>query len=255
MSLSLTLSIGAFEQWFPFLFAGLAAFLMGLSKAGLKGLSIFNVTLMALAFGAKSSTGLIMPLLLVGDIFAVVFYGKYTQWRFILKFLPWMVFGILIGVFFGKDMPESVFKPVMVAVILLSLGILIWWDQKKNKSVPAHWSFTGGLGILAGVCTMMGNLAGAITNIYFFALRLPKNEFVGTAAWLFFITNLFKLPFHIWVWKTISVETLWIDLKLLPIMVLGLFSGLALVKRINETNYKRFILFVTAFGALVFLLR
>ena len=255
MSLAILLSLEPSETWFPFLFAGLAAFLMGLSKAGLKGLSIFNVTLMALAFGAKSSTGLIMPLLLVGDIFAVIFYGKYTQWRLILRFLPYMVFGILIGVFLGQDMPESIFKPVMVSVILLSLGILIWWDQKKNKSVPTHWSFTGGLGILAGVCTMMGNLAGAMTNIYFFAMRLPKNEFVGTAAWLFFITNFFKLPFHIWRWKTISVETLWIDLKLFPIMVLGLFSGLVLVKKINEKNYKRFILVVTAFGALVFLLR
>ncbi|MEL6484473.1 MAG: sulfite exporter TauE/SafE family protein, partial [Bacteroidota bacterium] len=78
---------------------------------------------------------------------------------------------------------------------------------------------------------------------------------VGTAAWLFFITNFFKLPFHIWVWQTISVETLWIDLKLFPIMVLGLFSGLVLVRKINEKNYKRFILVVTAFGALVFLLR
>ncbi|MEM9364150.1 MAG: sulfite exporter TauE/SafE family protein [Bacteroidota bacterium] len=238
-----------------FLLAALAAFLMGLSKAGLKGLSIFNVTLMALAFGAKSSTGLIMPLLLVGDVFAVSYYNRHTQWNYILRFLPWMVAGILIGVFLGKDLPERTFKLGMVVVIFISLGILIWWDRRKSQSVPEHWSFAGFIGIIAGVCTMIGNLAGAFTNIFFLAMRLPKNEFVGTAAWLFLITNLFKLPFHIWVWKTISYETLLIDLKLLPSIILGLFAGVVLLKKINDKNYKKFILLMTAIGAVAILFR
>ena len=63
-------------------------FLLGVSKAGLKGLSIFNVTLLALAFGAKESTGILMPLLLVGDIVAVIYYNRHTQWKYIFQFLP-----------------------------------------------------------------------------------------------------------------------------------------------------------------------
>ncbi|MEM8846366.1 MAG: sulfite exporter TauE/SafE family protein [Bacteroidota bacterium] len=238
-----------------FLLAALASFLMGLSKAGLKGLSIFNVTLMALAFGAKSSTGLIMPLLLVGDVFAVSYYNRHTQWKYIFRFLPWMIIGIVIGVFLGKDLPDRTFKLGMVVVIFISLGILIWWDRRKSQSVPEHWSFAGFIGIIAGVCTMIGNLAGAFTNIFFLAMRLPKNEFVGTAAWLFLITNLFKLPFHIWVWETISYETLLIDLKLLPSIVAGLFLGVVLLKKINDKNYKKFILLMTAIGAVAILFR
>nr|WP_313809652.1 sulfite exporter TauE/SafE family protein [Allomuricauda sp.] len=235
--------------------AGSAAFLIGLSKSGLKGLSIFNVTLMALAFGAKSSTGLIMPLLIVGDIFAVIYYNRHTQWKYILKFLPWMVGGILIGVLVGKNLPERIFKLGMVGVILISLALLVWWDRRKSESVPQHWSFAGLVGIVAGVCTMIGNLAGAFTNLYFLAMRLPKNEFVGTAAWLFFITNLFKLPFHIWVWETISPQTLMVDLKLLPTISLGLILGVKLVKLISNNSYRKFIIAVTAIGALVILLR
>ena len=238
-----------------FLLAALASFLMGLSKSGLKGLSIFNVTLMALAFGAKSSTGLIMPLLLVGDVFAVSYYNRHTQWKYIIRFLPWMLAGILIGVFLGKDLPERLFKLGMVVVILISLVILIWWDRRKSESVPQHWSFAGLIGIIAGICTMIGNLAGAFTNIFFLAMRLPKNEFVGTAAWLFLITNLFKLPFHIWVWKTISYETLLIDLKLLPSILLGLLAGVVLLKKINDKNYKKFILIMTAIGAIAILFK
>ncbi|MCL6266558.1 sulfite exporter TauE/SafE family protein [Flagellimonas myxillae] len=232
-----------------------ATFLMGTSKAGLKGLATFNVTLLALAFGARQSTGLIMPLLIVGDIFAVIYYNRHAQWKYILRFLPWMLGGILIGVVTGKDLPEEEFKLGMVAVIFISLGLLIWWDKRKSSHIPTHWLFAGPIGIMAGICTMIGNLAGAFTNIFFLAMRLPKNEFVGTAAWLFFITNLFKLPFHIFVWKTITWETLLIDVKLLPAIALGLVCGVAIVKMINEKNYKRFILVVTAFGAIVMLFR
>ncbi len=251
MSLTMDLEVGLWG-W---LLSGLAAFLMGISKAGLKGLSIFNVTLMALAFGAKQSTGLIMPLLLVGDIFAVGYYNRHTQWKYIIRFMPWMIFGILIGVVIGKDLPEKLFKIGMVVVILASLGILIFWDRRKSKTVPNHWSFAGGTGIIAGIATMIGNLAGAFSNLFFLAMRLPKNEFVGTAAWLFLITNLFKLPFHIFVWKTISVGTLAINAMLLPAILIGLFTGVKLVKMINERQYRRFILAVTAIGAIAILFR
>ncbi|WP_350286689.1 sulfite exporter TauE/SafE family protein [uncultured Croceitalea sp.] len=237
------------------IFAGTAAFLMGISKAGLKGLSIFNVTLMALAFGAKQSTGFIIPLLLVGDVFAVVYYNRHTKWKYILKLLPWMVLGILIGVVIGKDLPEQQFKIGMVALILISLAIIVYWDRRTSKTVPTHWTFAGGTGIMAGISTMVGNLAGAFTNLFFLAMRLPKNEFVGTAAWLFLITNLFKLPFHLFVWKTISTESLSINLRLLPAILIGLFVGVRLVKLISEKQYRRFIIIVTVIGAVAILFR
>ncbi|UJH69174.1 sulfite exporter TauE/SafE family protein [Allomuricauda sp. SCSIO 65647] len=232
-----------------------AIFLLGISKSGLKGLSIFNVTLLALAFGAKESTGILMPLLLVGDIFAVIYYNRHARWDYLWKFLPWMILGILIGVIVGKDLPEKQFKIGMALVILLSLVILVWWENRKSKKVPQHWTFAGSVGIVAGICTMIGNLAGAFTNLFFLAIRLPKNEFVGTAAWLFFMTNFFKLPFHIFVWKTITPETLAINLKLLPAIIIGLALGIRIVKRINEKHYRRFILVVTAIGALIILFK
>jgi len=235
--------------------AATATFLLGVSKAGLKGMSIFNVTLMALAFGSRASTGLFVPLLIVGDIFAVIYYNRHTQWKHIIRFLPWMILGILIGVLVGKDLPEREFKWGMATVIFISLGLLYWWDRRKTEHVPTHWMFAGSMGIMAGICTMIGNLAGAFTNIFFLGMRLPKNEFVGTAAWLFFITNTFKLPFHIFVWKTVTVESLMINLRLLPAILVGLFLGVVIVKKINEKNYKRFILIVTAIGAVAILFR
>lgn len=233
----------------------LAAFMIGISKAGLKGLSLFNVTLLALAFGAKASTGIIMPFLVLGDIAAVLYYNRHAQWKPILKILPWMALGILAGVVLGKDMPERLFKVAMVTIIFVSLGLLVFWDTRKSKTVPRHWTFASGSGILAGLTTMIGNMAGPFTNLYFLMLRLPKNEFVGTAAWLFFITNLFKVPFHVFVWKTISAETLVLNLKLFPALLLGFVVGAKVLKFINDSLYRKFILVVTAIGAIAILLK
>ncbi|MCW5514775.1 sulfite exporter TauE/SafE family protein [Muriicola sp. Z0-33] len=232
-----------------------AAFVIGVSKAGIKGIAIINVTLMALAFGAKESTGLVVPLLVAGDIFAVVYYNRHTRWSYIFRFLPWMLLGILIGVLIGNDLPDTTFKITMAIIILGSVIMMYWWDRRKSKVVPTHWLFAGFIGTIAGITTMIGNLAGAFSNIYFLAMRIPKNEFIGTAAWLFLIINVFKLPFHIWVWGTITPETLLINLKLLPGVLIGIVVGIKLVKIIREAFYRKLILILTAAGAVLILLR
>lgn len=232
-----------------------AAIVLGVSKAGIKGIAIITVTLMALAFGAKQSTGLIVPLLIVGDIFAVIYYNRHTQWKYILRFLPWMMAGVLIGVIIGKDLDEATFKIGMAIIILGSVVLMYWWDRKKSKVVPTHWAFAGFMGVMAGITTMIGNLAGAFSNIFFLAMRLPKNQFIGTAAWLFFIINLFKLPFHIWSWETVTPETLLINLKLVPGILIGLFVGVRLVKIIKDDFYRKMILVLTALGAILILFR
>lgn len=210
---------------------------------------------MALAFGAKESTGLVVPLLVVGDIFAVIYYNRHARWSYIIRFLPWMLVGILIGVLIGNDLPEKTFKIAMAVIILGSVAIMYWWDRRKSKAVPTHWAFAGFIGTVAGITTMIGNLAGAFSNIYFLAMRLPKNEFIGTAAWLFLIINIFKLPFHIWSWETITLSSLIINLKLLPGIVVGIFVGIKLVKIIKEEFYRKLILILTAAGAVLILLK
>jgi len=210
---------------------------------------------MALAFGAKESTGLVVPLLIFADVFAVVYYNRHTQWRYIIRFLPWILAGILIGVYIGMDLEEDTFKIAMAIIILGSVFMMYWWDRKKSKRVPTHWTFAGFIGILAGITTMIGNLAGAFSNIFFLAMRLPKNEFIGTAAWLFLIINVFKLPFHIWSWGTITPETLLINLKLAPGVLIGLYVGVRLVKIIKEDFYRKMIMVLTAMGAILILFR
>lgn len=234
--------------------ATLAAFVIGMSKAGIKGIAVINVTFMALAFGAKESTGMVVPLLILADIFAVIYYNRHTQWSYVFKVLPWMVFGLVIGVFIGKDLPESLFRIGMAIIIIITVFMMYWWDRKKVKTVPTHWAFSSSIGTLAGITTMVGNLAGAFSNIYFLAMRLPKNHFIGTAAWLFLIINVLKLPFHFFVWETITWESLVLNVKLLPGIFLGFFVGIRIIKLINEEFFRKMILVLTALGALLIMI-
>lgn len=238
-------------QWLSIGFAG---FLLGASKSGIKGIGIVIILILAFVFGEKASTGVLLPMLIGADILAVIYYNKHVQWKYIIKLLPFMVIGVLIGVWFGNDISELVFKRIMAIIIILSILVMIYTENRKT-SIPNNKVFAYSSGFLAGFASMIGNLAGPIADVYFLAIRLPKNEFIGTGAWLFFIINVFKLPFHIIVWNTVTVETLVLNSVLIPLLVIGFFVGAYIVKLISNTNYRRFIFIVTAAGAIGLLFR
>ena len=233
----------------------LALFILGMGKAGIKGFSVIIVIILAFIFGERSSTGVLLPMLVFADIMAVIYYKRYVRWEYIIKLLPWMIFGVLIGVWVGNEIPEVIFKKMMAIIIIISVMIMIFFEKKKSSIVPTNKLFSSSMGFLAGFTTMIGNLAGPIATIYFLAIRFKKNEFIGTAAWLFFIVNVFKVPFHIFVWNTVTVETLVLNTMLFPSILIGFIVGVGIVKKIPNAFYRKFILFVTAAGGVIMLLK
>lgn len=243
---------GSSLNWFLIL---LSAFIIGLAKAGVKGIDMMNVTLMAIVFGGKASTGIVLPLLCAADIMAVWYYHRHAQWNHFWKLIPWMAVGILVGVFVGKDLDEVIFRRVMAFIIILTVGIMLFMELKKNFPVPQNRAFAATMGLTAGFATMLGNLAGAFSNLYFLAMRMGKNDFIGTAAWLFLVINLFKLPFQVLYWKNITADTLRTDLMLLPALVLGFFAGIWIVGKIKDESYRRVVIVLTLVGAVFIFFR
>jgi len=212
-------------SWLQWSAIGLAAFLLGLSKAGIKGIGIIIVVILAFVFGEKTSTGILLPMLICADILAVIYYNQHAQWKYIFKLLPMMIVGVLVGVWLGNDISEMIFKKLMAIIIIGSVILMFLSENRKSTAIPKSKVFSWIMGFLAGFTTMIGNLAGPVANIYFLAIRFPKNEFIGTAAWLFFIINIFKLPFHIFVWKTVSIQTLALNSALIPVVIFGFIVG------------------------------
>jgi uncharacterized protein len=84
-------------QW---VVAALGAFMVGVSKAGITGLSILSVALFTHVFpSSKQASGLVVPLLVFGDIVAVLTYRKHTQWRYLWRLFPWTGAGVVLGYF------------------------------------------------------------------------------------------------------------------------------------------------------------
>jgi hypothetical protein len=228
----------------------LSAFFIGLSKAGLRGIDMMNVTIMAIVFGGKASTGIVLPLLCVADIVAVSYYHRHAQWNHFWKLIPWMAIGILVGVYVGKDMNEVIFRKIMAIIIITTVFIMVALEIRKNPIIPTNKIFVANMGLAAGFTTMLGNLAGAFSNIYFLAMRMPKNDFIGTASWVFLVINLFKLPFQIFFWKNITTESLYTDLLLFPSVLIGFWLGIKIVSKIKEDNYRKVVIVLTFLGAL-----
>jgi uncharacterized membrane protein YfcA len=101
---------------------------------------------------------------------------------------------------------------------------------------------------------MVGNLAGTVMAVYFLSMRLPKNSDIGTTAWFFAVLNIFKVPFHLFVWHTIKVETVLLDLLFLPMILLGAYLGIVIVRNLSEKTYRWFVIATTLLAALVMLL-
>ena len=232
-----------------------SAFIIGMWKAGIKGLDMLTVTFMAIVFGSKSSTGVVLPLLSAADIAAVIYYNRHAQWSHFWKIIPWMAIGVLLGVWVGKDMNEHVFRSVMAGIILVTIIIVLVMEYRKSTNVPTHSAFAATTGLAAGFTTMIGNLAGAFSNLYFLAMRVDKNSFIGTAAWIFLIINMFKLPFQVFYWKNITTSTLEVDLYLIPALALGFWAGVVLTGKIRDEQYRKLVIVLTLIGSVMMLLK
>ncbi len=230
---------------FEWAMIALMALSTGLSKTGLGGLGTLFVPVMAHVFGGKMSTGIVVPLLVMADVFAVVYYRRHADWAVLFKLLPWAFVGIIIGTFTSQHIDDEAFKQIMGVIIVLSVGIMIWQETRTEYLVPRHWAFAAAMGLAAGYTTMVGNLAGAVTSLYLLSMRLPKNNFIGTGAWFYLAINCFKVPFHIFSWKTITWESFKLDLVMFPIIAIGALLGILITKRLSETLYRKFIIGMT----------
>jgi len=228
----------------------LCAMLIGMSKTGVPGVSMIVVPTLALIFGGKQSTGILLPILIMADIFAVVYYHRDAHWKHLLRALPWAFTGLILALWIGNLINDDQFKRTIAATVLISIGLMIWKDYfYKKEFTPDKWWFAASMGIVGGFATMIGNVAGPIFAIYLLAMHLNKKSFIGTTAWFFFIINLSKFPLQMFVWKNININTLAIDILVFPAIGLGALSGIFIVKRIPEKTYKWMIIVITILSA------
>ena len=232
--------------------AVLAALGVGISKSGLPGVGLFHVIVMASLFPGATSTGIVLPMLVIGDLGAVALYRRSAQWPHVLRTLPPACVGVGVGWFLMRYVtrPQS-FGPT-IGWIVLTLCLLQALRHVRPdwfRKIPHRAEFAWTMGFVAGVTTMLANAAGPVMALYLLAVSLPKAEFIGTSAWFFLLINLFKLPFSAQL-GLITSKTLVFNALLAPVILVGLIVGRELVTRIPQRGFDLLVLCFAAVAAL-----
>ncbi len=233
-------------QWIVLCACG---FFVGVSKTGLPGIGVLCVPFMALVFPAKASTGLLLPMLAMADIAAIIYYRRDANWQMIRHLMPWALSGLAAGSIVIYLVTDEQLKPI-IGLIVLSMVILHFWRNRHgNAEAPQHWSFAAIMGFTAGLATQMANAAGPVMAVYFLAMKLPKNEFVGTAAWYIFILNTIKLGLFT-LDKRITWESASADLMVIPFIAVGAILGIFVLKKIQQKHFDLTVQWLAAIAAL-----
>jgi len=223
--------------------AVLAATGIGVSKSGLPGVSLLHVVLFAQLFPGLRSTGVVLPMLIVGDIGAVLLFRRHAQWNHVFRTLPPALVGVGIGWACMRAWPGLNWNPVIGGIVagLAVLQLVRNWRPDLLSDMPHARGFAWTMGLLAGITTMVANAAGPVMGLYLLAVALPKDAFVGTSAWFFLLINVLKVPFSAQL-GFIEPATLAFNALLIPVIVSGLFLGRALVAKVSQKVFDSLIL-------------
>lgn len=242
------MNLGELELW-QWVIAALGAFLVGMSKGGVPGVGNLTVVLFAMAFEAKASVGLLLPVLISADVVAVTVYRRSVDWRILWRLLPWMLLGVVFGFYFferldGKEIERLIGGIVIGMTLLQALRSVLSerYPRAVEQMAPQNRYYAATLGLIGGAATMLANAAGPVGQLYLLSARLPKLFFIGTAAWLFFLTNVFKLPFQAEL-GILSARSLAVSGTVIPMAVLGALIAPRIVGYLNERLFARLMWF------------
>lgn len=241
----------------PWAWALLAAssLIVGLSKAAVPGANTISIAVFAAVLPARESTGTLLVLLIVGDLLALAMYRRSANRRELLRLAPAVLVGVLLGVVFlgvtGDEWVRRIIGVILLLVITVTL-VRRRLGRTLAEGARQHPAAAAVYGALGGFTTMAANAGGPVMSMYFLASRFSVTEFLGTAAWFFFLVNLAKLPFSIGL-GIVTVPGLLLDVVLIPGVALGAVCGRWLAGRIPQRVFETMVIALTTVGAIYLL--
>jgi hypothetical protein len=234
----------------------IAALLIGISRTAISGLAILAIPLMASLFGGRASTGIILPMLVVADAYAIYHFRNDAHRGTIINILPWAMAGLALGVTIGGYIDDRYFKMTIGLIVLVCILIILYTSLRGSRmQVPDTFMLHAFIGVAAGFASMIGNAAGPIFWIYLISRKLGKSEFMGTSAWFFFLLNIIKLPLQIFVWQNITISNLAPSILIVPVILIGAYLGTLLIKHIKEKPFRYLVLGMAMISSLNLIFR
>ncbi|GAA1975613.1 sulfite exporter TauE/SafE family protein [Microbacterium pumilum] len=240
--------------WFAWALLAIAAFAVGVSKTAIPGVTTVSVAIFAAILPAKQSTGALLVLLIVADVFAITAYRRHANWRVLIRLAPAVLVGLALGILFLAVADDEWVRKVIGVILLVVIAVTLVRRRigQTVASGGSHRIAAASYGTLGGFTTMVANSGGPVMSMYFLASRFSVKEFLGTAAWFFAIVNIMKVPFSVGL-GLITVPGLLLDLVLVPLVVGGALLGLWFADRIDQVLFERLVIIFTVVGAVYLL--
>lgn len=258
-------------DWWQWTLLALGAGIVGFSKTGIPGFGILFVAVFANVMPARQATGVVLPLLMFGDLFSVVLYHRHLEWRQVWRLFPWTFAGVVLGWLALGRIDDAQTTRLVGGILAFMLGLHVWRRASGTQGVSASGAqgvgadgaqgvSAGGLdtlslhaspvlaatcGVLAGFTTLVANAAGPVMVLYLLSMRLGKMEFLGVSAAFFLLLNWTKAPFVAQL-GLINLDSLVLNLWLAPAVVGGALLGRWVIGRIEQKHFENVALALTA---------
>ncbi|MFF1374610.1 sulfite exporter TauE/SafE family protein [Streptomyces sp. NPDC058308] len=237
-----------------------AAMVVGFSKTAVSGANTISLAVFAAVLPARASTGVLLPVLIAGDVLAVLTYRRHAHWPTLWRLFPAVAGGVVIGTVFLMWADDAVVRTSIGAILLLMAGVTIARRRSAAPTGPEESGPQGSrlkapsYGILGGFTTMVANAGGPVMSMYLLSAGFRKLGFLGTSAWFFLIVNTSKVPFSVGL-GLIDARSLLLDAALALFVVPGAILGKYTVHRIDQRLFERLVIGATVLGGLQLLLR
>ena len=227
--------------------------LIGLSKGGMGAALVVLVTpLLSLVMPVPEAISTSLPLLIIGDVFALWAFWKQWDMRYVRLMLPMAIVGILAGTYLLKTLPNETLRQLLGVFTLIFIAYrLLDYRLKALDYHPQPWH-----GYLAGAASGLGsalaNTGAPPFTAYMLLQEVSPAVFVGTMTLFFAIVNVAKLP-GLALAGMFNLHDLIGVLWAIPLIPLGVWFGRWLVVRLDRVAFERFMLLVLFMAAMVLL--
>ncbi|MFB7188173.1 sulfite exporter TauE/SafE family protein [Streptomyces sp. NPDC056230] len=243
-----------------------ASALVGFSKSAVSGANTISLAVFAAVLPARESTGVLLPILIAGDVLAVLVHRRHAHWPTLLRLFPAVAVGVVAGTAFMVWADDAAVRTSIGAILLFMAGVTI--RRRRPAATGREASEESGepatrgsgrfkarsYGVLGGFTTMVANAGGPVMSLYLLSAGFRKLGFLGTSAWFFLIVNTSKVPFSVGL-GLIDAQSLLLDACMLLFVLLGAFIGRRCVDRIDQRLFEQLVIGATVLGGLQLLLR
>ncbi|MFJ9582685.1 sulfite exporter TauE/SafE family protein [Streptomyces acidicola] len=238
-----------------------AALLVGFSKTAVSGANTVSLAIFAAVLPARASTGVLLPILIVGDVLAVLTYRRHAHWPTLWRLFPAVAAGVVFGTVFLMWADDGIVRTSIGAILLLMAAVTVWRRRiaEKEDDPDAVTTRAGRVkarsyGVLGGFTTMVANAGGPVMSMYLLSAGFRKLGFLGTSAFFFLIVNVSKVPFSVGL-GLIDGPSLLLDAALAAFVLPGALLGRWAVNRINQRLFEQLVIAATVVGGVQLLIR